>query len=420
MKVVVALKSKTSGYRELKTQTEYLKMIAANLVNRFGDSIDSIAYSLLMYSVTGSAALMALVVAINFVPTIILQPIAGVLVDRMNKKKVMVLTDIGRGLVVAATALVYAFGEMTTPIILISVILNSSLEALRVPAGSAIVPALLDEDKYEIGAAANQTLSQLCVVIGLALAAPVVEVLGMTVALLIDAGTFIISAFLISLIRAEGATTPAVSGKADIKGVATGLVDGAKYLRSSPVLWTLIVMGMCLNFSFVPLNSIYTPYVTDWIGGAATILSASQLAMVFGSALGSAMYPKFKNLSNKTALLITGGLTAISYVAMAFVPSAGGLLLRGGLAVGIMFLIGVASGMLSVLFGVMFMKTVAPEFMGRISGAMNSLLCIAMPVGSLICAGLSLFLNIPQVYLAYGILTAVMFLLVSRMKLEKE
>lgn len=420
MKVVVALKSKTSGYRELKTQTEYLKMIAANLVNRFGDSIDSIAYSLLMYSVTGSAALMALVVAINFVPTIILQPIAGVLVDRMNKKKVMVLTDIGRGLVVAATALVYAFGEMTTPIILISVILNSSLEALRVPAGSAIVPALLDEDKYEIGAAANQTLSQLCVVIGLALAAPVVEVLGMTVALLIGAGTFIISAFLISLIRAEGATTPAVSGKADIKGVATGLVDGAKYLRSSPVLWTLIVMGMCLNFSFVPLNSIYTPYVTDWIGGAATILSASQLAMVFGSALGSAMYPKFKNLSNKTALLITGGLTAISYVAMAFVPSAGGLLLRGGLAVGIMFLIGVASGMLSVLFGVMFMKTVAPEFMGRISGAMNSLLCIAMPVGSLICAGLSLFLNIPQVYLAYGILTAVMFLLVSRMKLEKE
>ena len=414
------MKSKTTEYRVLKTQPEYLKMIAANLINRFGDSVDSIAYGLLMYRVTGSASLMALVVAINYLPTILLQPIAGVLVDRMNKQRVMVLTDLGRGAVVAATALVYLYAELTTPLILISVILNSTLESLRVPAGSAIVPTLLEEDKYEIGMAANQTLSQIFVTIGLALAGPIVEVLGMGTALLIDAATFIGSAVIISFIRAEGARVPATDGKADIKGVATGLVDGVKYMYGSQVLWTLIMLGMCLNFAFVPLSALYTPYVTDSLGSGATLLSVSQIAQVFGAALGSAIYPKLKSLEGRRAVLVTSSITALSYVSMAFIPGVEAYVLRMGLTVGIMFIIGMSTGMLSMVFNVMFVSSVEPEFMGRITGATNSLLVIAMPVGSLICSGLALFLDIPQVFLAFGVLTAVMFWAVSRMKFEKD
>ncbi len=418
VKAVIPLKSKTTEYRVLKTQPEYLKMIAANLINRFGDSVDSIAYGLLMYRVTGSASLMALVVAINYLPTIILQPIAGVLVDRMNKQRVMVLTDLGRGLVVAATALVYLYAELTTPLILVSVILNSTLESLRVPAGSAIVPTLLEEDKYEIGMAANQTLCQISVTIGLALAGPIVEVLGMGTALLIDAATFIGSAVVISFIRAEGARVPATSGKADIKGVATGLVDGVKYMYGSQVLWTLIMLGMCLNFAFVPLGALYTPYVTDSLGSGATLLSFSQIAQVFGAALGSAIYPKLKNLEGRRAVLVTSSITALSYVSMAYIPGVGAYMLRQGLAVGIMFILGMSTGMLGMVFNVMFVRSVEPEFMGRITGATNSLLVMAMPVGSLICSGLALFLDIPQVFLAFGVLTAVVFFAVSRMKFE--
>ena len=70
--------SKKSVYAPLKTQKEYLKLITSSVVNRFGDSIDAIAYSLLTYEITGSAALMAFVLAINYLPTVILQPIAGV------------------------------------------------------------------------------------------------------------------------------------------------------------------------------------------------------------------------------------------------------------------------------------------------------------------------------------------------------
>ena len=58
-----------ASYQELKPQKEYLKIIAANVVSRFGDSIDAIAFSWMMYQVTGSASMMALIFGLNYIPT---------------------------------------------------------------------------------------------------------------------------------------------------------------------------------------------------------------------------------------------------------------------------------------------------------------------------------------------------------------
>ena len=65
------MESEVTSYKPLKTQKEYLKLIAANVINRFGDSIDGIAIAWLMYEITHSAALMALILGLNYVPTIL-------------------------------------------------------------------------------------------------------------------------------------------------------------------------------------------------------------------------------------------------------------------------------------------------------------------------------------------------------------
>ena len=140
--------NKLNSYRVLRSQGQYLKLIAANVVNRFGDSLDAIAYSWLMYEVTGSASLMALILAINYIPTIVLQPIAGVFVDRISKKRAMIICDVGRGIVVLSTALLYLQGMISPLALAMLTVANSTLEALSVPARLAIVQSLLDKDKY--------------------------------------------------------------------------------------------------------------------------------------------------------------------------------------------------------------------------------------------------------------------------------
>ena len=80
-------------YVELKSQREYMKMIVSNTINRFGDAIDCIALTWLIFELTGEASWSAILFGVNRIPTIFLMPFAGAIVERMNKKQLMIWMD---------------------------------------------------------------------------------------------------------------------------------------------------------------------------------------------------------------------------------------------------------------------------------------------------------------------------------------
>ena len=80
------LKTINISYKDIFYDKNFCLYMIGNLISRFGDSIDSIAYGWMVYKITGSMALMALLFGVNAVPTIIFQPIAGVFVDYKKKK----------------------------------------------------------------------------------------------------------------------------------------------------------------------------------------------------------------------------------------------------------------------------------------------------------------------------------------------
>ncbi|MGM9522143.1 MAG: MFS transporter [Oscillospiraceae bacterium] len=403
-------------YSVLKTQHQYLKMLAADVINRFGDSVDSIAYGLMIYSITGSAALMALIMAINYLPTIVLQPVAGVLVDRLNKQRVMVLCDIGRGLAVMMTAMFYFLGKLNSLIIVISVILNSTLEALRVPASSAFTPTLLDEENYAVGSGLSSTLGRLSEIIGLVLAGGIVGLFGKGAALLIDAGTFFISAVLIRLIRASKRSfTPSVCGMT-VSSVLSGLVDGLKYVRNSGMLISIIFLGMIINFVAVPLGVLITAYVTDDLSAGAELLSAIQLSMGAGAALGAFIAPKLSRVSFKLLGAASGISISGTYIFLAFIPVIGSFALRVLALIGIIFLLGTFIGILSLNFNVAFMRAADDKYRGRVTGVTNSLLCCIMPAASLLLSALTLKLTVSQTFFVFGLLALALFILAGLMK----
>ena len=69
---------KKNTYKDVLTQREFLKMMIASLINRFGDSIDAVASTWIVYQLTNSAAWSALIFGINNLPTIVVTPFAGV------------------------------------------------------------------------------------------------------------------------------------------------------------------------------------------------------------------------------------------------------------------------------------------------------------------------------------------------------
>ncbi|MBQ5375577.1 MAG: MFS transporter, partial [Lachnospiraceae bacterium] len=78
------------AYKELFANRNFRKDWAASMINRFGDSIDAIASSWIVYELTGEASWSAIIYAINRLPTIFLTPLAGPWVERHNKKSIMV------------------------------------------------------------------------------------------------------------------------------------------------------------------------------------------------------------------------------------------------------------------------------------------------------------------------------------------
>ena len=413
--------SKKSVYAPLKTQKEYLKLIASSVVNRFGDSIDAIAYSLLTYEITGSAALMAFVLAINYLPTVILQPIAGVVTEKMNPVRLMSLCDLGRGVCVLTEAALYAMGLLTTPLILLGVLINSTLEALSTPAGVGIVPRLLSEELYTAGIALRKTLSSTMELIGLACAGAIVGALGISAALAIDAGTFLLSAALIACIRP--APLEAAPGEEENVRLASKISHIAHELRGvfvqiarTPLLRAVVLLGMALNLTAVPYSVFFTPYVTTNLGGDAYALSLLQIAFVVGTMIGSYVTPHLDRLSARVQILIGGFGAALCYLAMAVFPSVAPYTLRLALTCFDTFVFGAFNALLGIAFSAAFMRSTPTDQLTRTSGAVNAILTCAMPVGALLCSALVSFISVPAMLAFGGLLCLTIFAAMSRMR----
>ena len=407
------MESEITSYRPLKAEKEYLKLIAANIINRFGDSIDGIAIAWLMYQITHSAAMMALILGLNYLPTILLQPFTGAMVEHLSKKRVMVLFDIGRGLVVAVTAGLYVLGYLTPAILTAMMLLISTLEAFRSPAGSAIVPLLLKPELFKVGSALNQTGSRIAEIVGLALAGGVVALLGCQGALLIDAATFFLSALIIGFIRVKEELP---EEKVSLKSTAKSFLEGLSLMKTNRVLIILLLIGALMNFLFVPLNAYAAPFIADFLKGGAETLSLINIVLVLALGLGSFVAPKIRKISGKTQLILFGIIEGVALCIFALAGYLSPKLLQYGVVLFSCVLMGFGAGIINVVYNAAFLRLIPMDFMARLSGISTALIVCSMPVGSFICAALASVMPVPVAILASGVMSIGLYLILTRVK----
>ena len=132
-----------SGYREVLKNKEYRKLLTAAIINRLGDSIDSIASAWIVYELTSNAMWSAIVFGINKVPSVIIAPFAGAWVEGKKKKGIMVITDLIRAICVAFIATGVLMGFLKAWMIVSATFIISTAEAFRLPAGSSVTHKIL-------------------------------------------------------------------------------------------------------------------------------------------------------------------------------------------------------------------------------------------------------------------------------------
>jgi len=382
----------------------YTKLLAATFITRFGDYIDSIAFSWMVYVMTGSRVLMGSIFAISIIPNIIVLPFAGVLADSFNKKVITVLGDLLRSFSVAILALFYFFNILEVWHLFLFVSINSIFESFADPARGSILPNIIEKEDFVKGSSWIGTASNVGALIGLSIAGVLIAVIGIWATILIDAFTFLFSGLLISLIDFKD-KREAVEKKPKVKDYFILIGEGIAYLKTKKVLIALLLLASFVNFSMVPYNVLRPVYVTEVLDMGVQGLSYLGVSMLIGMILGGyIMGFKGKKMNPINAIGIGLSLVGITYMLLGL-PAYTNFSINTNLIIVILisFLFGASVPIVSAPMSAAIMKSTAPEMRGRLSSIMGVVVLCTMPLGGFVVSIIGDSISVSLLFIIMGL-----------------
>ena len=415
-------KIKKQGYKSVLKQKQYMKLLAADMINRFGDNVDALTFQWLIFELTCSAAWSAILVGFNWLPTIFFQPVFGALAERLDKKKVMVASDVIRGSIVLCFAAVYMSGHLSPWHMLAFTMALSVVEAMRVPTGFAFIPHIVDMECYSFASALNSTAGTVMQLAGAGLAGIMIAALGAQAAMAVDAATFFVSAVLIGWIRPKQPEKLAAAIKLAV--LAQDFKSGFTYMKHKRYILNLCLMGAALNAVFTPLNSLISPLVVGVLGGGSETLGFLSIAMSVGGLVGGFVYPwAGQRIKTRGAVLSGGAVLLTGYALVALTPVLRqdkvvvyGLLFVGGILLcgGVSFIGGAVGNALMV--------NTDEAYTARIGGIFNSMATMAVPIVSVLVSILSVSFSVAWILVLSVISCIIIFVIIAvkRISFEEE
>ncbi len=397
-------------YKEIWKIPNCRRLITSNLINRFGDSVDAIAFTWLVYQITGSAAWSALIFGLNQLPSIFVQPLAGPFVEGKNKKRIVIFTDILRGLIIAAFVALY-YMKLVTPILMAAfTMLITTVESFNLPASSAFVPELIDEEHFVTASSFNMTVSKIFELIGMASGGVIISMFGVGAAMLIDASTFIIGALIIATIEYKGCV---LKNKEIVsQNYKTKLTEGVKYLFKNKAVLYFCFLCVLINFVLAPLNSFMAPISSEVYGMDSNFMSFCMILLSGATILASLIMPKVIERFSFDALAVSAGsVLGITCVLFSFGGVVKANVIGAYIWGGICFvLFGLSSGILTSCLSVTLVKAVDKDYLARIGAVFNSIAVASMPVATFIVSILAVSLSVARILCIFGAAGTLLFM----------
>ena len=386
-------------YGEIIKEREYRKLIFATVINRFGDSVDAIAFTWLVYQITHSAAWSAIVFALNTLPNVVVQPFAGAIVEKMDKKHVIVATHLLRAVIITLFALLYRADLVNALVMAIFTLAITTVESFNLPATSAFTIQVVKKEHMTCGMSLNSMLSSAASLAGTGAAGVIIATAGVSTAMMIDVVTFAVAAALIGAMKAgRVAITEAAQNEASKTTSATGekenkieqskiefFLDGFRYVASSRVICNYGLLAVALNFMLIPINALQAPIASEIFKMGGEILSIAGAFAAIGGIAGSAFVPVLSQKLSPLKMMMFGtSLLGAGMLGMA----CGGVFAGNNIACYVdvaasFFIMMVAASTIGGTINIQFMKNADPKYIARAAAVMGACGSACMPVGSL-------------------------------------
>ena len=364
----------------MSTRRPLYGWLTSEAISITGTRVSMIALPWFVLTTTGSPAKTGLVALAEMLPMVLLKVLGGPVIDRVGARRVSISCDLLSVLVVGSVPLLYHSGHLSFPVFLLLVALAGALRGPGDGAKHALVPALVDRAgvPMERATGLGSTVERGASMLGAAFAGGLIAVIGPANALIVDAGSFLLSAVVLgwatrgmgAAVREEGAVEPAYRQQ---------LAEGWRFLRGDRVLLGIAVMVALTNFLDIAWATVLVPvWASESGGGAAAIgllfavfSGASVVGAMCAAAWGERL-PRYRIYL--LAFLLTG---LPRFAVMAFdVP------LWWVLAVSVAG--GFASGFINPILGAVMYERIPSPLVGRVTSLTTAMCFALMPLGGLL------------------------------------
>lgn len=370
-------KDQRSPARRLLTNRPVMLLWSGESISYFGDAFFNLAVLWTVYASTGSALQTALIQVVWQLSDAIFGPIAGVVADRWDRKRIMVWTNLFASVFVAALALVVFHLGMQLWAALGAIFLINCLTTFLRPARASVLPAIVDRTLFSTMLGWFSTTREVAGLLGSAAAGVVVAARGAVWALLIDAFSFLVLTALVAMARLPGhpPRSPSTSLKRD--SMWSSIREGWQVIAERPIVRVIVWLSMLVNVAAF-MGPLYPALVDERLNAGAAAFGALGAASAAAAIVAGATAGAIERRFGAGQTLAWGlGLSGVCTVGVALSTSlpltiAFDAVNAFGLTVG-----SVASGALSTLL-------IPDEYRGRAFGIIRSLSVIAIPPSALV------------------------------------
>jgi DHA3 family macrolide efflux protein-like MFS transporter len=273
-------------YVRLFRNRSFLALWLGQTVSFVGDYFYFLAIPIMVEKLTGSALQVGLSVIFSSLPILLLGPIAGVFVDRWDRKRTMIVSDLLRGLLVLVCLVVQSPEQVW--IYYIVGFLMSCVSRFFFPAQNAVLPLIVTgEDDLLAANGLMQIVQTAGFLLGPALAGFSIGLWGAQVAFVVDSATYLISATAIVMMSVPGTKARQWGTGGKLAGVWSEMHDGIVYLFGNRTMVGVLLCLAVVQLGIGAIHVIWIPFMQRTFGLGAEGLGVVDAAQGVGMALGA-------------------------------------------------------------------------------------------------------------------------------------
>ena len=397
-------------YRALFRNAPFVNLFSAGIGSTLGATAAQICLVWLIYADTRSSIDIAYLGVVGSLSGIAFSLVGGTLVDRYDRRRLMILSDFSRAAMTAILVLVLAFRGFNLPAILVEEFVVSAFTVVFNPAEQSFIPSLVEgrdlPDANGVVRASRNTASFL----GAAVGGVLVVTLGPIAGVAVMGATFLVSGILISLIAPSWGALAALAPARRRRARFTGdLREGFAWLYRNTGLFQLTVSATFFNFFSTIFGTFLVFYATDLLHGSALVFAGLLAVTVVGNGIGALLVGRVGAVrwAGRAWVIPYGVVSAVLLILMARFPSI-------ALAIPLTFAIGLCISFAGTAWLTAAQLLVPTEMQGRYFGIDGLGSWAIIPIGTILGGVLIASVGVGETYLIAGtgwLLTGLVFLI---------